>query len=61
MVLALLKHAMEHRDDLKVVVMPATIILEKFTRYFNRQDVFGAPGQALPCKSSTSRKPRQTT
>ncbi|RMJ09647.1 hypothetical protein CDV36_010739 [Fusarium kuroshium] len=37
---------MEYRDDFKVVVMSATINLEKFTQYFNTQNVFRAPGQA---------------
>ncbi|KAM6520756.1 hypothetical protein FSOLCH5_005536 [Fusarium solani] len=38
---------MEYRDDLKVMVMSATINLEKFTQYFNARNVFRAPGQAF--------------
>ncbi|KAL6352909.1 hypothetical protein LRP88_13384 [Fusarium phalaenopsidis] len=46
-VLAFLKHVMDYRDGFKVVVMSATINLEKFTQYFNTQSVFRAPRQ--PC------------
>ncbi|RSL69138.1 hypothetical protein CEP54_002468 [Fusarium duplospermum] len=46
MTLALLKHVMEYGDDFKVMVMSATVNVEKFTQYFNTQNVFRAPGQA---------------
>ncbi|RSL64837.1 hypothetical protein CEP53_003916 [Fusarium sp. AF-6] len=39
MILALLKHVIEYRNDSKVVVMSATINLEKFTQYFNTQNI----------------------
>ncbi|KAF4465430.1 pre-mrna splicing factor rna helicase [Fusarium albosuccineum] len=45
MLLALVKKSLATRHDLKVVIMSATIDLEKFRRYFNTANVFEASRQ----------------
>ncbi|KAJ4264489.1 DEAH-box ATP-dependent RNA helicase prp43 [Fusarium torreyae] len=46
MLLALIKDTLTTRSDLKLVVMSATISIDKFCRYFNTTNVFEARRQA---------------
>lgn len=46
----LMKKAMKENDNLRVIVMSATIDAEEFSDYFNKAPVFQVPGFAYPVK-----------
>lgn len=55
--MGLLKKALETRDDLKVVVMSATMNAEKFVKYFGQAECFSVAGQAHPVEIFWLREP----
>ena len=48
MVLALLKIAIQVRKDLKVIIMSATLDVERFSTYFEGSASFNVPGHLYP-------------
>ncbi|KAL7752226.1 hypothetical protein RI367_002271 [Sorochytrium milnesiophthora] len=50
--LTLLRKAMSHRPDLKVILMSATLEAERFSQYFNRCPVLNIPGRMFPVQVS---------
>ncbi|KAH7236258.1 P-loop containing nucleoside triphosphate hydrolase protein [Fusarium tricinctum] len=48
LLLALLKRALPHRPDLKVIVMSATANADKFLNYFGQGSQFTIPGRLFP-------------
>ncbi|GJN66377.1 DEAH-box ATP-dependent RNA helicase prp22 [Purpureocillium lilacinum] len=54
---ALLKKALKHRPDLKVIVTSATLDADKFSAYFNECPIFTIPGRTFPVEILYSREP----
>jgi HrpA-like RNA helicase len=48
--MCLLKLAVQKRDDLKVVIMSATMDADKFVQYFGLDKPFNVPGKTYPVK-----------
>lgn len=48
--MCLLKKAIQKRDDLKVVIMSATMDADKFVQYFGMDRPFNVPGKTYPVK-----------
>ena len=46
--LGILKRVLENRDDLRVVMMSATIQAELFSSYFNNAPIIQVPGRMFP-------------
>jgi HrpA-like RNA helicase len=47
-VLALLKIAVQARGDLKIIIMSATLDVERFSTYFEGSSFFNVPGRLYP-------------
>lgn len=54
---ALLKRAVKHRPDLKIIVTSATLDADKFSAYFNECPIFTIPGRTFPVEILYSREP----
>jgi len=59
--MGVLKEVIRQRNDLKLVVMSATLDAGKFQQYFDNAPLMNVPVARIPWRSSTRRSPKGTT